>query len=144
MRFWAFVVLAAMPLLLGAWTLSSEENWHPGRAVVKSPDGVSHVIRRSACTFGPRPRDGRLRFGGTAINSDAPYMSLAVETRKGSPRVLDIIDGVLRLAPNATIAVLGTAHGQIGPGRRGTFVLFKHKGGGVLGKARYTGSWNCS
>ena len=31
MRYWAFLVLAAMPLLLGAWTLSSENHmpWNP-------------------------------------------------------------------------------------------------------------------
>ena len=27
--------------------------------------------------------------------------------------------------------------------KRGTFVLYRHKGGGVTGKARYTGSWRC-
>ncbi len=64
MRVRAVVFLAAMPLLLGAWTLSSETHmpWNPnGKAVVKTPDGVSHVIRGSICNFGPRA--GRLRFG---------------------------------------------------------------------------------
>ena len=144
MRILVVVVLAAMPLLLGAWTQSSENHmpWNPkGKAVVKTPDGVSHVIRYSVCNFGG-PLPGRLRFGGTLINSDLPYMSIVVETRKGNPAVLDIIDGVLRLAPNLTIAVLGTAHVQ-DVFKRGTFVLYKHKGGGVTGKARYTGSWRC-
>ena len=144
MRILVVVVLAAMPLLLGAWTQSSENHmpWNPkGKAVVKTPDGVSHVIRYSVCNFGG-PLPGRLRFGGTLINSDLPYMSIVVETRKGNPAVLDIIDGVLRLAPNLTIAVLGTAHVQ-DVFKRGTFVLYKHKGGGVTGKARYAGSWRC-
>jgi hypothetical protein len=141
MRVRAVVLLAAMPLLLGAWTLPSGSGWHPGRAVVKSPDGVSHVIRSSVCNFGPRT--GRLRFGGTAISSDSPYMSIVVRALKGRPTVLDIEDGVLRLAPDSTFAVLGTAHVQDRPVKRGTFVLFRHKGGGVTGKARYTGSWKC-
>ena len=146
MRFWAAVVLAAMPLLLGAWTLSSESDkpWNPrGKAVLKTPDGVSHVIRKSRC-YRPlgAPRTGRLQFGGTPIDSDLPYMSIVTKKRKGSPAVLDIIDGVLRLAPNATIAVLGKAQVQDGFARRGTFVLYQNKGGGV--KARYTGSWNCA
>ena len=144
MRVRAVVLLAATPLLLGGWSQSSENHmpWNPrGKAVVKTPGGVSHVIRYSVCNFGPR--EGRLRFGGTRINSDSPYMSIVVGARKGNPAVLDIIDGVLRLAPNSTIAVLGTAHVQDYPVKRGTFVLFGHKGGGVTGKARYTGSWKC-
>jgi hypothetical protein len=144
MRVRAVLVLAAMPLLLGAWTLSSENHmpWNSrGRAVVKTPGGVSHLIRHSVCNFGPHA--GRLRFGGTPINSDSSYMSLVVRELKGNPTALDIEDGVLRLAPNSTFAVLGTAHVQDGPVRRGTFVVFRHKGGGVTGKARYTGSWKC-
>ena len=145
MRYWAFLVLAAMPLLLGAWTQSSENHkpWNPrGKAVVKTPDGVSHVIRKSRCNrpLGA-PRTVRLQFGGTPIDSDLPYMSIVTKKRKGSPAVLDIIDGVLRLAPNATIAVLGKARVQDRFARRGTFVL-QNKGGGV--RARYTGSWNCA
>ena len=148
MRLRVVVVLAAMPLLLGAWTLSSDRTiWNPrGKAVVKTPSGVSHVIRSSVCYFGPQARarsNLRLLFGGTSINSDSPYMSLLVSERKGNPTVLDIEDGVLRLAPNSTFAVLGTAHIQERPVRRGTFVLFRHLGGGVTGKARYTGSWKC-
>jgi hypothetical protein len=103
---------------------------------VKTPNGVSHVIRQSWCS-------DRLRFGGTAINSDEPYMSLVVEPRDGNPAVLDVIDGVLRIAPRATTAVLGTVRVQIGPRKRGTFVLFRHEGNGVLGNVRYTGTWNC-
>ena len=128
-----------MPLLLSAWTLSSD--WRPGRAVVKSPNGKSLVIRRSVCNFGPHA--GRLRFGGTPIDSNSPYMSLVVRELKGNPTVLEIEDGVLRLAPDFTFAVLGTAHVQDRPVKRGTFVLFRHKSGGVTGKARYTGSWKC-
>ena len=148
MRFRAVVVLAAMPLLLGAWTQSSENHkpWNPrGKAVVKTPDGVSHVIRKSRCNrpLGA-PLTGRLQFGGTPIDSDLPYMSIVTKKRKGSPAVLDIIDGVLRLAPNATIAVRGKAQVQDRFARRGTFVLYQNKGGGVTGKARYTGSWNCA
>jgi hypothetical protein len=138
------VVLAAMPLLLGAWTLSSENHmpWNPnGKAFVKTPARVSHVIRQSVCNFGPHA--GRLRFGGTPINSDLPYMSLVVRELQGNPTVLDIEDGILRLPHKATFAVLGTAHVQEHPVKRGTFVLFIHKGGGVTGKARYTGSWSC-
>jgi hypothetical protein len=137
-----------MPLVLGAWTQSADSNiWNPrGKAVVKTPNGVSHVIRKSRCY--PRvlgaPLTGRLQFGGTPIDSDLPYISIVTKKRKGNPAVLDIIDGVLRLAPNATIAVLGTAQVQDGFARRGTFVLYQNKGGRVTGKARYTGSWNCS
>ena len=121
--------------------------WNPrGKAVVKTPDGVSHVIRKSRCypSLLGAPRTGRLQFGGTPIDSDLPYMSIVTKKRKGSPAVLDIIDGVLRLAPNATIAVLGKAQVQDRFARRGTFVLYQNKGGGVTGKARYTGSWNCA
>ena len=137
MRFRAVVVLAAMPLLLGAWTLSSESSdgapidhkpWNPGgKAVVKTPDGVSHVFGKSRCypSVLGAPRTGRLQFGGTPIDSELPYMSIVTKKRKGSPAVLDIIDGVLRLAPNATIAVLGKAQVQDRFARRGTFVLFR-------------------
>ena len=154
MHFRAVVVLAAMPLLLGAWTLSSESSdgapidhkpWNPkGKAVVKTPNGVSHVIRKSRCypSILGAPRTGRLQFGGTPIDSDLPYMSIVTKKRKGSPAVLDIIDGVLRLAPNATIAVLGKAQVQDGFARRGTFVLFR--AGYESGKPLYTGSWNCA
>jgi len=69
-------------------------------------------------------------------------MSLVVRAQEGKPAVLDVIDGVLRLAPGRTLAVLGTARTQDALGRRGTFVLFRHLGDGVLGK-RYTGSFNC-
>ena len=69
------------------------------------------------------------------------YMSIVVARRKGNPTVLDIIDGVMSL-PRLDIAVLGTAHVQ-DVLKRGTFVLYERKGGGVTGKARYTGSWNC-
>jgi hypothetical protein len=144
MRVRAVVLLAAMPLLLGAWTLSSENHmpWNPrGKAVVKTPGGVSHVIRYSVCNFGPHA--GRLRFGGDPINSGSPYMSLVVRELKGNPAVLDIEDGILRLGNNSSFAVLGTAHVEERPVRRGTFVLFRHKGGGVTGKVRYAGSWKC-
>ena len=112
--------------------------WNPkGKAVVKTPDGVSHVIRYSVCNFGG-PLPGRLRFGGEAGRN---HLSIVVARRKGNPAVLDIIDGVLEL-PSFQIAVLGTAHVQ-DVFKRGAFVLYKHKGGGVTGKARYTGSWRC-
>ena len=91
-----------------------------------------------------RPHAGRLRFGGTPIDSgasDPPYLSIVVREVKGTPTVLDIEDGVLTL--NSSFAVLGTARVQERPVKRGTFVLFRHKGGGVTGKARYTGSWRC-
>ena len=104
MRVRAVVVLAAMPLLLGAWTQSSENHmpWNPkGKAVVKTPDGVSHVIRYSVCNFGG-PLPGRLRFGGEAGRN---HLSIVVARRKGNPAVLDIIDGVLTL-PRLEISVL--------------------------------------
>ena len=144
MRILVVVVLAAMPLLLGAWTQSSENHmpWNPkGKAVVKTPDGVSHVIRYSVCNFGG-PLPGRLRFGGTLINSDLPYMSIVVESAQGKSRCPRHHRRCAETAPNLTIAVLGTAHVQ-DVFKRGTFVLYKHKGGGVTGKARYTGSWRC-
>ena len=85
MRVRAVVVLAAMPLLLGAWTLSSENHmpWNPrGKAVVKTPDGVSHVILSSNCQFGPNGLV-RLRFGGKlagrpSATTDMPYMQLEI------------------------------------------------------------------
>lgn len=144
MRVRAVVLLAAMPLVLGAWTLSSENHmpWNPkGKAVVKTPGGVLYVIRQSVCNFGPHA--GRLRFGGTPIDSDAPYMSLVVREVKGYPTMLDIEDGVLRLADGTTFAVVGSAAVQERPVKRGTFVLFKHKGSGATSKARYLGSWKC-
>jgi hypothetical protein len=138
MRVRAVVVLAAMPLLLGAWTLSSDNTiWNPrGKAVVKTPDGVSHVARSSLCNFGPRA--GRLRFGDKDATS---HLVIVVARRKGNPAVLDVIDGVMDL-PGFATAVLGTAHVQ-NVFKRGTFVLYRHRGGGVTAKARYTGSWNC-
>ncbi len=106
MRVRAVVVLAAMPLLLGAWTLSDNEvsPWRPqGKAVVKTPDGVSLVIRSSFCSFG---RHGyvRLRFGGKLAGLHAttnmPYLHLVAKRREGNPAVLDIFDGVVNLGPN--------------------------------------------
>ena len=70
-------------------------------------------------------------------------MSLVVREIKGNPAVHDIEDGILRLAGKSTFAVLGTAHVQERPVKRGTFVLFRHKGGVVTGKAQFTGSWKC-
>jgi hypothetical protein len=143
------VALAAMTLLFAGWTQSSENQipWNPGgKAVVKTPGGVSHVIRDSACYLvrPERLRFWRFFFGGTSINSDLPYMSLLVSERKGNPTVLDIEDGNLRLPHKSTFAVLGgTAHVQVRPVERGTFVLFIDSGNGVTGKARYTGSWKC-
>jgi hypothetical protein len=137
-----------MPLLLGAWTLSDNgvPPWRPkGKAVVKTPDGVSHVIRSSFCSFGPNGYV-RLRFGGkqaglTLSTTDMPYMHLVAKTRKGNPAVLDIFDGVLKLPPKWTdFPGAGTARVQVAR-RRGTFVLFRP--GDVTGKARYTGSWKC-
>jgi hypothetical protein len=139
MRFLAGLVLAAMPLVLGGWSQSSETHmpWNlKGRAVVKTPDGVSHVIRGSVCNFGPR--SGRLRFGADATD----YLSIVVSRPKGKPAVLDIEDGILTL-PNVSTAVLGTAQVQDLPVKRGTFVLYTHKGNNVRGKPRYTGSWKC-
>ena len=108
---------------------------------MKTPGGVSHVIRGSVCNFGPRA--GRLRFGDGSITANvSSYMSIVVSARKGNPAVLDIIDGVLSL-PKLDMAVLGTARVQDQPVKRGTFVVFRHRGGGVTGKARYTGSWRC-
>jgi Magnesium chelatase, subunit ChlI len=106
MRVRAVVSLAAMTLLFAGWTQSPDNTaWNSrGKAVLKTPDGVSHVIRHSVCNFGPRT--GRLRFGGTAISSDSPYMSLVVRALKGNPTALDIEDGVLRLAPDSTFAVV--------------------------------------
>ena len=157
MRFWAVVVLAAMPLLLGAWTLSSESNdgapidhkpWHPeGKAVVKTPDGVSHVIRSSFCSFGPIGYV-RLRFGGKlaglpSATTDMPYMHLVAKRREGNPAVLDIIDGVLEFPPEWGDANhFGTVHVQVAR-RRGTFALFNEPDDVGTGKPRYTGSWKC-
>jgi hypothetical protein len=147
MRVRAVVVLAAMPLLLGAWTLSDNgvSQWRPkGKAVVKTPDGVSLVIHSSFCSFG---RHGyvRLRFGGKQaglrVTTDRPYIHLVAKTREGNPAVLDIFDGVVNLGPKwADAPHFGTAHVQVAR-RRGTFVLFRP--GDVTGKPRYTGSWNC-
>ncbi len=78
--------LAAMTLLFAGWTQSLENHmpWNPnGKAVVKTPGGVSHVIRSSVCNFGPHA--GRLRFGGTPIDSDSPYMSIVVRELRGIP-----------------------------------------------------------
>ena len=141
MRFGACLVLAAMPLVLGAWSQSSANHmpWNlNGRAIVKTPDGVSHVIRGSVCNFGPR--SGRLRFGGDAATD---YLSIVVRRPKGGkPTVLDIEDGILTL-PSVDIAVLGTAQVQEFPVKRGTFVLYTRRGNNVRGKPRYTGSWTC-
>ena len=145
MRSWAVVVLAAMPLLLGAWTLSDNgvPHWDPnGKVVVKTPDEVSLVIHSSFCSFG---RHGyvRLRFGGRLAGhtTDMLYLHLVAHTREGNPAVLDIFDGVVTLGPKWDDAPhTGTAHVQVAR-RRGTFVLVRP--GDVTGKARYTGSWKC-
>jgi hypothetical protein len=149
MRVRAVVVLAAMPLLLGAWTLSDNaiSPWRPdGRAVVKSPDGVSHIIRSSFCSFG---RHGyvRLRFGGKLaglrLTTNMPYMQLVAKRREGNPAVLDIYDGVLDIPPKWAYAPrVGTVHIQVAR-RRGTFALFGDPDGVGTGKPRYTGSWRC-
>jgi hypothetical protein len=146
MRLRAVVVLAAMPLLLGAWTLSDTgvyPNWRPkGKAVLKTPDGVSHVIRSSFCSFGPNGYV-RLRFGGKPVRTDMPYMQLVAKTRAGNPAVLDIFDGVLNFPPKWGDAPhFGTAHVQVAR-RRGTFALFRDRDAVGTGKPRYTGSWNC-
>ena len=108
MRVRAVVLLAAMPMLFGAWTVSSENHmpWNArGKAVVKTPGGISHVIRHSVCNFGPHA--GRLRFGGDPVNSDSTYMSLVVRELEGNPAVLDIEDGILRLGDNSSFTVRG-------------------------------------
>jgi hypothetical protein len=140
MRARAVVVLAAMPLLLGAWTLSDNgvaPNWRPeGKAVVKTPDGVSLVIRKAWCSFG-RYGGIRLRFGGKPVSKDMLYMQLVAQRREGNPNILDIFDGAINLGPKwADAPNRGTAHVQIGH-RRGTFVLRQP------GSREYTGTWNC-
>jgi hypothetical protein len=146
MRVRAGVVLAAIPLLLGAWTLSDngvvpkQSPWNPrGRAVVKTPDGASHVIRSSFCSFGPTLV--RLRFGGKLFRTDAPYMHLVATRREGQPAVFEVFDGVLTLPPNEAAVTAGTArvHGY----RRGTFALLRDRDDVGTGKARYTGTWYC-
>jgi len=145
MRLWAFLVLAAMPLLLGAWTLSDNavSPWRPhGKAVVKTPDGAALVIRSSFCSFG---RHGyvRLRFGGKPVTTDKVYMQLVAQRREGNPAVLDIFDGVMNLPPKwADANHFGTAHVQVAR-RRGTFALFSDPDDAGTGKPRYTGSWVC-
>lgn len=140
MRVLAPVALAAMTLVVAGWTQSDNgvaPNWRPeGKAVVKTPDGVSIVIRQAWCSFG-RYGGVRLRFGGKPTTTDVPYMQLVAERRKGNPAVLDIFDGVINLGPKwADAPHRGTAHVQIG-NRRGTFVLVE------TGTRRYTGIWNC-
>ena len=103
-----FVVLAAMTLVLGGWRLSSDDAiapgpWNPkGKAVVKSPDGVSHVVHSSFCSLG-RHGGVRLRFGGKlaarTVTTDRPYIHLVAQRREGNPSVLDIFDGVINLPP---------------------------------------------
>jgi hypothetical protein len=149
MRSWAVVVLAAMPLLLGAWTLSDNgvPHWDPkGKAVVKTPGGVLHVIRSSNCSFGQHGWV-RLRFGGKlaglSATTDMPYMNLVARMREGDPAVLDIIDGVLKFPPEWGDANhFGTVHVQVAR-RRGTFALFNEPDDVGTGKPRYTGSWKC-
>ena len=134
-----------MPLLLGAWTLSDNgvSPWRPnGKAVLKSPDGVSLVIRSSFCSFG-RHGGVRLRFGGKPVTTDMPYMQLVAQRRERNPAVLDIFDGVMNLPPKwADANHFGTAHVQVAR-RRGTFALFSDPDDAGTGKPRYTGSWVC-
>jgi hypothetical protein len=144
-RIGALVVLAAMTLLLGGWRLSSlPYPWNPkGHAVVKSPDGVSHVIRSSFCSFGLHG-GVRLRFGGKlaerSVTRDRPYIHLVAQRREANPSVLDIFDGVITSPPAwgwDDADHVGTARIQVDR-RRGTFVLRDSNG-----RPRYTGTWNC-
>jgi hypothetical protein len=147
-----FVVVAAMTLVLGGWTLTNNgvaPNWRPeGKAVVKTPDGVSHVIRSAWCSFG-RYGGVRLRFGGKlaglAVTTDRPYIHLVARRREGNPSVLDIFDGVIKLPPNwgwVDAVHVGTAHVQVDR-RRGTFALFGDGDDVATDTPRYTGTFNC-
>ena len=146
MRVLAPVALAAMTLVFAGWTLSDNgvaPNWRPeGKAVVKTPDGVSIVIRQAWCSFG-RYGGIRLRFGGKPTTTDGPYMQLVAQRRKGNPAVLDIFDGAFNFPPEWGDANhFGTVHVQVAR-RRGTFALFNEPDDVGRGKPRYTGTWNC-
>ena len=149
-----FVVLAAMTLVLGGWRLSSDDAiapgpWNPkGKAVVESPDGVSHVVHSSFCSLG-RHGGVRLRFGGKlaarTVTTDRPYIHLVAQRREGNPSVLDIFDGVINLPPKwgwADAMHVGTAHVQVAR-RRGTFALFRDGADVATDTPRDTGTWNC-
>ena len=150
-RIRALLVLGAVPLLLGAWTLSDngvapkQSPWNPkGKAVLKSPDGVRLVIRSAFCSFG-RHGGVRLRFGGKPTTTDVPYIQLVAQRRERSPSVLDIFDGVINLPPKwgwAGAMHVGTAHVQVAR-RRGTFALFRDGDDVATDTPRYTGTWDC-
>jgi len=142
-----------MTLVLGGWRLSSDDAiapgpWNPkGKAVVKSPDGVSHVVHSSFCSLG-RHGGVRLRFGGKLAArtvTDRPYIHLVAQRREGNPSVLDIFDGVINLPPKwgwADAMHVGTAHVQVAR-RRGTFALFRDGDDVATDTPRYTGVWDC-
>ena len=143
-----------MTLVLGGWRLSSDDAiapgpWNPkGKAVVESPDGVSHVVHSSFCSLG-RHGGVRLRFGGKlaarTVTTDRPYIHLVAQRREGNPSVLDIFDGVINLPPKwgwADAMHVGTAHVQVAR-RRGTFALFRDGDDVATDTPRYTGTWNC-
>lgn len=145
MRVVAPVALTAMTLLLCAWRLSDNGvgPWHPkGKAVVRTPDGASHVIRSAFCSFG-RHGGVRLRFGGKRVTTDVPSLHLvATRRREGNPAILDVWDGVLDLPPKWAAVPAGTAHVQPGL-RRGTFILWAERDDVGTGKPQFTGSFNC-
>ena len=68
---------------------------------------------------------------------------IVVERLANSRTRADIIDGGLRfLHPNTHLSVLGTALLRDGL-KSGTFTIVDHLGGGVTGKAVFTGQWDC-
>ena len=116
----------------------------PGRAVVRTANGVAHTLTPSACFIGAT--GARLHFGSypwSKNSNRSQTLYIVVERRPNSPTRADITDGGVRLLrPNTHLAVLGTALLRDGL-KRGTFTILDHLGGGMKGKIVLTGQWDC-
>ena len=115
----------------------------PGKAVMRTASGVSHVLTPSACFIGAN--GARLYFGSYPWDTASKRpkgLYLVVEREPDDQSRAGVIDGGLQLRLDMHMAVTGTARLRDGL-RSGTFTIFSHLGSGVKGKSKYTGQWTC-
>ena len=116
----------------------------PGKAVVRTASGVSHVLTPSACFIGAS--GARLYFGKYPwdnVSKRPRGLYLVIEREPADRSRAGVIDGGLELSMNVNMAIVGTARLRDGM-RSGTFTIFSHLGSsGVTGKRKYTGQWSC-
>jgi hypothetical protein len=115
----------------------------PGKAVVRTASGVSHVLTPSACFIGAH--GARLYFGPYPWNTASKRpkgLYLVVEREPADQSLAGVIDGGLQLHLDMHTTVIGTARLRDGL-RSGTFTIFSHPGSGPKGRSKYTGQWTC-